>query len=143
MATHPHSPQLRAFPILVVSLLVAVQACVSFPRGGVQPHVKVVKVIKVGDTLRVRPDHVIVKRSVDIVVWSTNGDSINIEFKPRNQEPVEPGNRKPVNPFTDLSCKGRFCGVLVPAADTVPYGHYYYKVTVDGIVVDPEVEIQG
>ena len=135
MATHPVSSRIRPFPILMVSLLVALQACATFPQKGPQPKVKVVRVIKDGDSLRVRPPRVILRRNLDVVVWATNGDSLNIEFKP--------GNPEPGNPFTDLTCKARFCGALVPPAENVPYGVYRYKVTVDGKVLDPEVEIQG
>jgi hypothetical protein len=61
----------------------------------------------------------------------TNGLSLKIEFKK--------GNPPPGNPFTDLICKGRFCGVLAPP-DVAP-GVFNYKVTVDGVVLDPNVEV--
>ncbi len=70
------------------------------------------------------------KRKEEIVVWVTNGQKLTIEFKK--------GNPPPGNPFTDLTCKGRFCGVLAPP-DVV--GVFNYKVTVDGVVLDPNVEV--
>jgi hypothetical protein len=79
----------------------------------------------------VNPVKVKLKRKQDVVVWVTNGLSLKIEFKK--------GNPPPGNPFTDLTCKGRFCGVLTPP-DVAP-GVFNYKVTVDGVVLDPNVEV--
>jgi hypothetical protein len=93
--------------------------------------VKVVEVTKSGTTLQVDPVKVKLKRKEEIVVWVTNGQSMKIEFKK--------GNPAPGNPFTDLICKGRFCGVLTPP-DVAP-GVFNYKVTVDGVVLDPNVEV--
>jgi hypothetical protein len=93
--------------------------------------VKVVEVTKSGTTLQVNPVKVKLKRKEEIVVWVTNGQSLKIEFKK--------GNPAPGNPFTDLICKGRFCGVLTPP-DVAP-GVFNYKVTVDGVVLDPNVEV--
>ena len=93
--------------------------------------VKVVEVTKSGTTLQVNPVKVKLKRKEEIVVWVTNGQSMKIEFKK--------GNPAPGNPFTDLICKGRFCGVLTPP-DVAP-GVFNYKVTVDGVVLDPNVEV--
>jgi len=92
--------------------------------------VKVVEVTKSGTTLTVNPVKVKLKRKEEIVVWVTNGQKLTIEFKK--------GNPPPGNPFTDLTCKGRFCGVLAPP-DVV--GVFNYKVTVDGVVLDPNVEV--
>ena len=93
--------------------------------------VKVVEVTKTGTTISVNPVKVKLKRKQEIVVWVTNGLSMKIDFKP--------GNPPPGNPFTDLTCKGRFCGVLTPP-DVAP-GVFNYKVTVDGVVLDPNVEV--
>jgi len=93
--------------------------------------VKVVEVIKSGTTLTVNPVKVKLKRKEDVVVWVTNGQSLKIEFKK--------GNPAPGNPFTDLTCKGRFCGALTPP-DVAP-AVFQYKVTVDGVVLDPNVEV--
>jgi hypothetical protein len=93
--------------------------------------VKVVEVIKTGTTLQVNPVKVKVKRKEEIVVWVTNGQSLKIEFKK--------GNPAPGNPFTDLTCKGRFCAALTPP-DVEP-AVFQYKVTVDGVVLDPNVEV--
>jgi hypothetical protein len=93
--------------------------------------VKVVEVIKSGTTLTVNPVKVKLKRKEEIVVWVTNGQSLKIEFKK--------GNPPPGNPFTDLVCKGRFCGALTPP-DVAP-AVFQYKATVDGVVLDPNVEV--
>jgi hypothetical protein len=93
--------------------------------------VKLVEVTKSGTTIAVNPVKVKLKRKQEIVVWVTNGESLKIEFKK--------GNPPPGNPFTDLTCKGRFCGVLTPP-DVAP-GVFNYKVTVDGVVLDPNVEV--
>lgn len=92
--------------------------------------VKVVEVIKSGTTITVNPVKVKLKRKEEVVVWLTNGQLLKIEFKK--------GNPAPGNPFTDLVCKGRFCGALTPP-DVV--GVFNYKVTVDGVVLDPNVEV--
>jgi hypothetical protein len=93
--------------------------------------VKVVEVIKSGTTLTVNPVKVKVKRKEEIVVWVSNGQSLKIEFKK--------GNPAPGNPFTDLTCKGHFCAALTPP-DVAP-AVFQYKVTVDGVVLDPNVEV--
>lgn len=92
--------------------------------------VKVVEVTKSGTTLVVNPVKVKLKRREEIVVWVTDGQSLKIEFKR--------GNPPPGNPFTDLVCKGRFCAALTPP-DAV--GVFNYTVTVDGVVLDPNVEV--
>jgi hypothetical protein len=93
--------------------------------------IKRVKVVKSGDTLKVVPLKVQVHRKQEIVVWVTDGKSMKIEFKP--------GNPPPGNPFTDLTCPGgQFCGALTPP-DVL--GVFDYKVTVDGKVLDPKVEV--
>jgi hypothetical protein len=93
--------------------------------------VKVVEVIKTGTTITVNPVKVKVKRKEEIVVWVTNGQLLKVEFKK--------GNPAPGTPFTDLTCKGRFCGALTPP-DVAP-AVFQYKVTVDGVVLDPNVEV--
>ncbi len=96
------------------------------------PKVKVVRVIKTGTTVVVKPVKVTVKRKAEIVVWVTNGQSLKIEFKK--------GNPAPGNPFKDLTCPGgQFCGALTPP-DVEP-GVFNYKATVDGVVLDPNVEV--
>ncbi|MDQ5858587.1 MAG: hypothetical protein M3542_09985 [Acidobacteriota bacterium] len=92
--------------------------------------VKVVEVVKTGSTITVNPVKVKVKRKQEIVVWVTNGVSLKVEFKKSNPPPV--------NPFTDLVCKGRFCAALTPP-DAV--GIFNYNVTVDGVLLDPNVEV--
>jgi hypothetical protein len=101
------------------------------PADSLKVKVKVVEVTKTGTTLQVNPVKVKLKRKEEIVVWVTNGLKMTIDFKP--------GNPAPGNPFTDLTCKGRFCGVLTPP-DVAP-GVFNYKVTVDGVVLDPNVEV--
>ena len=92
--------------------------------------IKRVKVL-MGTPLKVLPLKVQVHRKQEIVVWVTDGKSMKIEFKP--------GNPAPVNPFTDLTCPGgQFCGALTPP-DVL--GVFDYKVTVDGKVLDPKVEV--
>jgi hypothetical protein len=71
------------------------------------------------------------KRRSEIVVWVTNGQSLKVQFKA--------GNPAPGNPFTDLTCKGRFSGVLTPP-DVAP-NVFRYTVNVDGVVLDPDVEV--
>jgi hypothetical protein len=92
--------------------------------------VKVVEVTKTGTTISVNPVSVKLHKKQEIVVWVTNGLSMKIDFKP--------GNPPPGNPFTDLTCKGSFCGVLTPPSAE---GIFKYKVTVDGVVLDPNVEV--
>lgn len=93
--------------------------------------VKVVEVTKSGTSLSVNPVKVKLKRKEEIVVWVTNGESMKIQFKA--------GNPEPGDPFTDLICRGRICGVLTPP--DVPAGIYNYKVVVDGVALDPNVEV--
>jgi hypothetical protein len=93
--------------------------------------VKVVEVIKSGTTVTVNPVKVKLKRKEEIAVWVSNGLSLKIEFKK--------GNPAPGSPFTDLTCKGRFCAALTPP-DVAP-AVFQYKVTVDGVVLDPNVEV--
>jgi hypothetical protein len=112
------------FPVLEVGAQTA-------PTDSLKVKVKVVEVTKTGTTLQVNPVKVKLKRKEEIVVWVTNGLKMTIDFKP--------GNPPPGNPFTDLTCKGRFCGVLTPP-DVAP-GVFNYKVTVDGVVLDPNVEV--
>jgi hypothetical protein len=100
------------------------------PTTDLKVKVKVVEVTKSGTTLSVKPDKVQIKKNQDIVVWVTNGGSMKITFKP--------GNPAPGNPFTDLVCKARFCAALTPSA---AQGTFAYKVTVDGVVLDPNVEV--
>ena len=89
--------------------------------------VKVVKVVKKGTSLQVTPTKVQVKQKAEIVVWVTDGLALKIEFKK-------------TNPFPSLACPGgQFCGALLPS--NAPPGLYDYKVTVDGIVIDPNVEV--
>ena len=89
--------------------------------------VKVVKVVKKGTSLQVIPTKVQVKQKAEIVVWVTDGLALKIEFKK-------------TNPFPGLACPGgQFCGALLPT-NAAP-GLYDYKVTVDGIVIDPNVEV--
>ena len=101
------------------------------PTDILKVKVKVVEVTKSGSTITVNPEKVKLKRKQDVVVWVTNGLQLKIEFKK--------GNPPPGNPFTDLICKGRFCGVLTPP-DVAP-GVFQYKATVDGVVLDPNVEV--
>jgi hypothetical protein len=100
------------------------------PSTDLKTKVKVVEVTKSGTTLSVKPDKVQLKKKEDIVVWVTNGLLMKITFKP--------GNPAPGNPFTDLVCKARFCAALTPPSAE---GTFYYKVTVDGVVLDPNVEV--
>ena len=97
----------------------------------IKTKVKIVEVWKEGTTIKVDPVRVKLKRKQDIVVWVTNGASLKIEMKR--------GNPAPGNPFTDLVCKGRFCAALTPP-DVAP-SVFRYKVTVDGVVLDPDVEV--
>jgi hypothetical protein len=101
------------------------------PSTDLKLKVKVVEVTKTGTTLTVNPVKVKLKRKEEIVVWVTNGESLRIQFKP--------GNPEPGDPFTDLICRGRICGVLTPP-DVTP-GVFNYKVVVDGVVLDPNVEV--
>jgi hypothetical protein len=116
---------------VVVSSLVFPALELGAQTNTLNVKVKVVEVIKTGTTITVNPAKVKLKRKEEIVVWVTNGLSLKIEFKK--------GNPAPGNPFTDLTCKGRFCGVLTPP-DVAP-GIFQYKATVDGVVLDPNVEV--
>ena len=95
------------------------------PTPGPKVKVKVVEVVKSGTTVRVDPVKVRLKRREEIVVWVSNGQVLKIEFKK-------------TNPFTDLVCKGRFCAAITPP-DVL--GVFDYKVTVDGVILDPNVEV--
>jgi hypothetical protein len=118
------------FPALELGAQTA-QTTQTTPTATLKVKVKLVEVTKSGTTLTVNPVKVKLKRKEEIVVWVTNGLQLKIEFKK--------GNPPPGNPFTDLTCKGRFCGVLTPP-DVAP-GVFNYKVTVDGVVLDPNVEV--
>ncbi len=100
------------------------------PSTDLKVKVKVVEVVKSGTTLSVKPDKVQLHKNQDIVVWVTNGLLMKINFKP--------GNPAPGNPFTDLVCKAKFCAALTPPS---ALGTFAYKVTVDGVVLDPNVEV--
>jgi hypothetical protein len=125
----------RLAAVLVVSALLAAPGFAAGPTPTPVPSLKtkvhVVEVIKDGTTIRVDPVRVKLKRKTDIVVWITNGLALKVEFKKTNPAPV--------NPFTDLACKGRFCGVLTPP-DVAP-NVFQYSVTVDGQTLDPTVEV--
>lgn len=104
------------------------------PTPDLKLKVKVVEVTKSNTTpatLSVNPVKVKLKRKEEIVIWVTNGESLRILFKS--------GNPEPGDPFTDLVCRGRICGVLTPP-DVAP-GVFNYKVVVDGAVLDPNVEV--
>lgn len=116
---------------VLVSTLVLPALDIGAQTNTLNVKVKVVEIIKSGTTLQVNPIKVKLKRKQEIVVWVTNGQALKIEFKK--------GNPPPGNPFTDLTCKGRFCGVLTPP-DVAP-GVFQYKATVDGVVLDPNVEV--
>ena len=126
----------RRLPVLcVVSALLAAPAFAAGPTPTPVPSLKtkvqVVAVVKEGSTIRVDPDRVKLKRKTDVVVWVTNGLDLRVEFKKTNPAPG--------NPFTDLTCRGRFCGVLNPP-DVEP-NSFRYSVTVDGQTLDPTVEV--
>lgn len=121
----------RWFPVFAAVAFLAFPAGTDASPDSFKTKVKVVEVIKDGNTIRVDPVRIKVKRKSEIVVWVTNGQSLKIEFKK--------GNPSPGNPFTDLICKGRFCGALTPP-DVAP-SVFRYKVTVDGVVLDPDVEV--
>lgn len=97
------------------------------PAPELRMKVKVVEVTISGNTLQVNPETVRLKRREEVVNWVTNGTSMRIAFRPT-----------PGNPFTDLTCRGRFCGVLTPP-DAL--GTFKYTVTVDGVSLDPNVEV--
>jgi hypothetical protein len=101
------------------------------PPPDLKLKVKVVEVTKSGTTLSVKPEKVQVHRNQEIVVWVTNGQLMKIAFN-------KAGSPTPGNPFTDLTCKGRFCAALTPPS---VLGIFNYKVTVDGVVLDPNVEV--
>lgn len=114
------------FPVLQLRA----QTTQPTPPPDLKAKVKLVEVTKSGTTLTVNPVKVKLKRKEEIVVWVTNGQLLKIDFKK--------GNPAPGNPFTDLTCKGRFCAALTPP-DVL--GIFNYKVTVDGVVLDPNVEV--
>ncbi len=116
---------------VLVSFLVFPTLEVAAQTDTLKVKVKVVEVTKTGTTLQVNPVKVKLKRKEEIVVWVTNGQKLTIDFKK--------GNPPPGNPFTDLTCKGRFCAALTPP-DVAP-AVFQYKVTVDGAVLDPNVEV--
>ena len=115
--------------VLVSALVVPARELLA-QAGTLKPKVHVVEVFTNGKTLTVYPDNVKVKKKAEIVVWVTNGLVMDIKFKS--------GNPPPGNPFTDLVCKGRFCAALKPPEVE---GVFKYGVTVDGIVLDPNVEV--
>jgi len=126
----------RRLPVLcVVSTLLALPALAAGPTPTPVPSLKtkvqIVEVIKEGSSIRVDPPRVKLKRKTDIVVWVTNGLDLRVEFKKTNPAPG--------NPFTDLTCRGKFCGVLNPP-DVAP-NVFAYSVTVDGQTLDPTVEV--
>jgi hypothetical protein len=126
----------RRLPVLCVGFaLLALPAFAAGPTPTPVPSLKtkvqVVAVVKEGSTIRVDPERVKLKRKTDVVVWVTNGLALKVEFKKTNPAPV--------NPFTDLTCKGKFCGVLTPP-DVAP-NVFAYSVTVDGQTLDPTVEV--
>ena len=121
----------RAPVFLLASILFLPAGPTPTPVPLPKMKVKVVEVIKDGATIRVDPSRVKLKRRSEIVVWVTNGQSLKVQFKA--------GNPTPGNPFTDLTCKGRFCGVLTPP-DVAP-NVFRYSVNVDGVVLDPDVEV--
>ena len=130
MITHPTRSR-WFWTFVLVSPLVFPALELGAQTNTLNLKVKVVEVIKTGTTITVNPVKVKLKRKEEIVVWVTNGLSLKIDFKK--------GNPAPGNPFTDLTCKGRFCGVLTPP-DVAP-GVFQYKATVDGVVLDPNVEV--
>jgi hypothetical protein len=127
-----------ASSLVFPALNVGAQQATPVPTATPQPtpvpdlkvKVKIVEVTKSGTTLKVNPEKVKLKRKEEIVVWVADG-TIALDFN-------KPGNPQPGNPFTDLTCKGRFCAALTPP-DVL--GIFNYKVTVDGVVLDPNVEV--
>src|SRR5688500_1585993 len=113
--------------LLVPALELAAQTAPPTPTPvpDLKEKVQVVEVVKTGSTITVNPVKVRLKRKQEIVVWVTNGLSLKVEFKK--------GNPPPVNPFVDLTCKGRFCAALTPP-DVL--GVFNYNVTVDGVLLD-------
>ena len=112
---------------VLVSAFVFPAREVGAQSGSQKPRVKVVEIIKSGSpaTLQAFPPLVKLKKKQEIVIWVTNGLSMDIQFTN--------------NPFTDLTCyKGAFCGALIPPEVE---GTFKYKVTVDGVVLDPNVEV--
>jgi hypothetical protein len=130
MITHPTRSR-WFWTFVLVSSLVFPALELGAQTNTLNVKVKVVEVIKTGTTITVNPLKVKLKRKEEIVVWVTNGLQLKIDFKK--------GNPAPGNPFTDLTCRGRFCGVLTPP-DVAP-GVFQYKATVDGVVLDPNVEV--
>jgi hypothetical protein len=124
-----HPGGLRFWTFVVAASLLVPSLGQSAQTTAVDPatKVKIVKVVKKGTSLQVTPTKVQVKQKAEIVVWVTDGLALKIEFKK-------------TNPFPDLTCPGgQFCGALLPS-NAAP-GLYDYKVTVDGIVIDPNVEV--
>ncbi len=117
--------------LVLVALLFLPTSGATAQTDTLKTKIKVVEVTTDGTTIRVDPARVKLKRKTDVVVWVTNGQSLKIDFKT--------GNPSPGNPFTDLVCKGQFCGALTPP-DVAP-NVFRYKVTVDGVVLDPDVEV--
>ena len=130
MRNHTHPARSRWFwTVVIVSSLVvpSLGQGAQAPAPDLTTKVKVVKVVKKGTSLQVIPSKVQIHQKAEIVVWVTDGLSLKIEFKK-------------TNPFPDLTCPGgQFCGALLPT--NAPPGLYDYKVTVDGIVLDPNVEV--
>jgi hypothetical protein len=127
---HPASSRWFWTFVLVSALVVpasqlGAQTPAPTPTPVLKVKVKVVEVVKTGSSVRVDPDKVKLKRREDVIVWVTNGLALKVEFKK-------------TNPFTDLVCKGRFCAALTPSN---MLGVFDYKVTVDGVVLDPNVEV--
>ena len=140
MATHPTRPRwfwtvllvsFLSFPVLDLGAQSAQTAPTAVPSSDtLKVKVKVVTVTKSGTSVAANPSTIKLHQKQDIVVWVTNGSTMKIDWKP--------GNPAPGNPFTDLVCKGSFCGALVPPA---ALGTFKYKVTVDGVALDPNVEV--
>jgi hypothetical protein len=103
----PHAGRSRWFWVFVlVSSLVVPALDLGAQTNTLNVKVKIVEVIKTGTAIQVNPVKVKVKRKEEIVVWVTNGQALKVEFKK--------GNPAPGNPFTDLTCKGRYCAALTP-----------------------------
>jgi hypothetical protein len=127
MTFHPARSRWFWTVVVVSSLVVPSLGQAAQTPPDITTKVKVVKVVKKGTSLQVIPSKVQVHQKAEIVVWVTDGLSLKIEFKK-------------TNPFPDLTCPGgQFCGALLPT--NAPPGLYDYKVTVDGVVLDPNVEV--
>lgn len=116
-----------SFPVMELGA----QTPTPTPTPNLKVKVKVVEVTKSGTTLKVDPTSVKLKRREEIVVWVTDGQTMTIDFR-------KSGNPSPGSPFTELTCRGRFCAALAPP-DAL--GIFNYKVTVDGVDLDPNVEV--